>query len=301
MSLIDDALRRAQAAQTPGPAGTAGFRAPMPLPDPWRSRRRRFRRLAGASLATLVLVAAGVFFFLRRPWEPREAVVPPSAPPSLAGNAAPEPTASATPSPAPTRSRREPPPAAAARGASPTAIPREEQRPSPSPPAVTAATAATVAANRATPARPTASRTPSLAARATVAPTVVPRREPPPAPPPVPPPAEISGASGSPRIERPPEPEPTRAPTREPARAPAPPTRAPVPTREPRVYVGTANTPSGKLELEGIVFSETNPTALINGRVVGPGGYVEGFTVVSIAADRVELESESGRIVLTLH
>src|SRR5262249_51785186 len=62
MSLIDDALRRAQAAQTPGPSGPAGFRAPMPLPDPWRSRRRRFRRLAGATLAAMVLAAAGIFF-----------------------------------------------------------------------------------------------------------------------------------------------------------------------------------------------------------------------------------------------
>jgi hypothetical protein len=72
------------------------------------------------------------------------------------------------------------------------------------------------------------------------------------------------------------------------------------PASQTRTYAGTANTPAGKLELEGIVYSETNPTALINGRVLAPGGFVDGYTVVSIGPDRVELEGGGGRIILTL-
>jgi hypothetical protein len=111
------------------------------------------------------------------------------------------------------------------------------------------------------------------------------RREPPPEPV-ILPPVEVSNASASPRLAAPPR--PTRAET---------PREAPSRTR---TYAGSATLPTGKLELEGIVYSETHPTALINGHVVAPGGYVEGYTVVSIERDRVELENEGGRIVLTL-
>ena len=47
MSLIDEALRRAQAAQSAQTQGP-GFRAPMPLPDSGRSRRRRMRTSGGS-------------------------------------------------------------------------------------------------------------------------------------------------------------------------------------------------------------------------------------------------------------
>ncbi len=98
------------------------------------------------------------------------------------------------------------------------------------------------------------------------------------------------------RRRAPTAPAPTRLPpTREPTRAPTRP-----PASQTRTYAGTASTPSGKLELEGIVYSEANPTALINGRVVAPGGFVDGYTVISIERDRVELEGTSGRIILTL-
>lgn len=111
------------------------------------------------------------------------------------------------------------------------------------------------------------------------------RREPPPVPV-ILPPVEVSDASASPRVaddDRPRRAEPPAEPT-----APA------------RSYAGTANLPTGRLELDGIVYNETSPTALINGRVVAPGGFVAGYTVVRIERDRVELRDENGTIVLTL-
>jgi hypothetical protein len=55
-----------------------------------------------------------------------------------------------------------------------------------------------------------------------------------------------------------------------------------------------------KIELGGIVFSETNPVALINGKVLGPGATVEEFTIVSIQPDRVELRGRGITMFLAL-
>jgi hypothetical protein len=68
----------------------------------------------------------------------------------------------------------------------------------------------------------------------------------------------------------------------------------------PKTFAGTANLPSGKLDLDGIVYTEENPAALINGRVLRVGGFVDGYTVTKIQPDRVELKNENGTIVLTL-
>jgi hypothetical protein len=68
-----------------------------------------------------------------------------------------------------------------------------------------------------------------------------------------------------------------------------------------KTYAGEVALPDGpKIALEGIVFSETNPVALINGKVLPPGGVVEEFTIVSIKPDRVELNGRGVTIVLTL-
>jgi hypothetical protein len=56
----------------------------------------------------------------------------------------------------------------------------------------------------------------------------------------------------------------------------------------------------GKISLDGIAYSDTSPVAVVNGKVVGPGGYVEGFTIIRILPDRVELEREGSRTFLTL-
>jgi hypothetical protein len=66
-------------------------------------------------------------------------------------------------------------------------------------------------------------------------------------------------------------------------------------------YAGEVTLPDGpKIALEGIVFSETNPVALINGKVLPPGGVIEEFTIVSIKSDRVELNGRGVTIFITL-
>lgn len=68
-----------------------------------------------------------------------------------------------------------------------------------------------------------------------------------------------------------------------------------------RTYVGEVVLPDGvKIELGGIVFSETSPVALINGKVLPAGGVVEEFTIVSIKEDRVELKGRGVTIFLVL-
>ena len=68
-----------------------------------------------------------------------------------------------------------------------------------------------------------------------------------------------------------------------------------------KTYAGELTLPDGpKIALEGIVFSETNPVALINGKVLPPGGVVEEFTIVSIKPDRVELNGRGVTIFVTL-
>jgi hypothetical protein len=70
---------------------------------------------------------------------------------------------------------------------------------------------------------------------------------------------------------------------------------------EGRTYVGEVAVPDGgKIALEGIVYSESNPVALINGRVLPPGAVVEEFTIVSIEADRVALKGRGMTIFLAL-
>ena len=67
-----------------------------------------------------------------------------------------------------------------------------------------------------------------------------------------------------------------------------------------RNAVGSFTAPNGhKIELGGIVFTST-PVALLNGRVVGVGGMVEGLTVDSIEENRVELSGEGVHVYLAL-
>jgi hypothetical protein len=80
----------------------------------------------------------------------------------------------------------------------------------------------------------------------------------------------------------------------------AEPRPAPV-AADTKTYVGEVTAPDGaKIELGGIVFSETNPVALINGKVLGPGATVEEFTIVSIQPDRVELRGRGITMFLSL-
>ena len=70
---------------------------------------------------------------------------------------------------------------------------------------------------------------------------------------------------------------------------------------EGRTYLGEVDLPEGgKISLEGIVYSETNPVALINGKVVPPGAIVEEFAVIGIQPDRVELRKQGLTIFVKL-
>jgi len=68
-----------------------------------------------------------------------------------------------------------------------------------------------------------------------------------------------------------------------------------------RSYAGEMPLPGGvKITLDGIVFSEESQVAVVNGRVLPVGGFVEGYEIVQILPDRVELERDGARVVLTL-
>jgi type II secretory pathway component PulC len=56
----------------------------------------------------------------------------------------------------------------------------------------------------------------------------------------------------------------------------------------------------GSLELGGIVWSEADPRALVNDRVVGVGAYVQGYTIERIEEDRVVFEKDGKRITITV-
>jgi len=95
------------------------------------------------------------------------------------------------------------------------------------------------------------------------------------------------------------------APAANPASAPAPPPAAPHAARpsapSTRTYAGSVSLSGGeKIELGGIAWSEEEPRALLNDRIVGVGGFVEGYAVSKIETDRVVLEKDGATIVLTV-
>ncbi len=220
MSLIDDALKRAQAAGE-GERQKAAERPwiPTPMPDPGLARRRAVLR-GLAIAAVLAILGGGGAWLVRREFEAARTV-----------------------------------PAGEGRG---------EKRP--------------VAA---------------LVPPATPTPDVV----------------EVATPPGTPR------PRPTRPPApaaegRSEASSAAPvaaPTAAPAPSRplsavvDGKSYAGSVTLPGGaKIELGGIVWSETEPRALVNDRIVAVGAYVEGFNLSRIEENRIALEKDGATIYLTL-
>jgi hypothetical protein len=68
-----------------------------------------------------------------------------------------------------------------------------------------------------------------------------------------------------------------------------------------RSYTGEIPLADGaKIVLDGIVYSDANPVALINGQVVRPGGLVGGMTVAKIEPDRVRLDGGGVSVFLLL-
>ncbi|HTR02705.1 MAG TPA: hypothetical protein VMN82_05870, partial [Thermoanaerobaculia bacterium] len=68
-----------------------------------------------------------------------------------------------------------------------------------------------------------------------------------------------------------------------------------------KTYPGSVTLPDGgRIELGGVVWSESEPRALLNDRVLGVGAYVEGYSVLRIEEDRVVLEKDGATLTLTV-
>ena len=225
MSLIDEALKRAQAAQ-PGAAKESASRpwAPPPLPDSGVMRRKRVVRALAGGLAA-ILVAAAVLLLLRRGSSEKKGADPEQA---ARSEATPAVRGGAALSEITSEVFVAPPPRGERKAAHPRTL---TSRPAPQP----AAEASRGTAAPANPLRPA---------------------------------VEEKTVQSPPQV---------------------------------RTYAGEAALPGGgKIVLEGIVFSEENPTALVNGRVLSQGGFVEGYEIVRIRQDRVELRGDAGNIVIAL-
>ena len=154
-----------------------------------------------------------------------------------------------------------------------------------------------------------------------------PPKAPVPAPSPAPRPAPAAAAPVSPPLENvevpppvatPPARERTKTnhavPESEPSRPPSPPAATPAPSppsaaeRRPRApsipdgktFVRTVTLPGeDAIELDGIVFSESNPVAVIGGHLLGPGSWIGDFEIVKIEENRVTLRGRGVTIFLT--
>lgn len=69
---------------------------------------------------------------------------------------------------------------------------------------------------------------------------------------------------------------------------------------EGKVYTGEVPVPGGgSLKLNGIAFSQDQPIVVLDGRVMGPGEVIQGFTVVEIQSDRVKLQGHGTTVFVT--
>jgi hypothetical protein len=80
---------------------------------------------------------------------------------------------------------------------------------------------------------------------------------------------------------------------------PAP--RAPQAVADGKTYAGSVTLPGGgKIELGGIVWSETEPRALLNDRIAAVGAYIEGYNLTKIEENRVALEKDGVTIYVSV-
>jgi hypothetical protein len=225
VSLIDDALKRAQAADDKA-AGKPAERPwiPTPMPDAGLARRRAVTRWLGIAAAALAVAAAAVLV-LRR-----------SAPSG---------------SPVPARGRDD------GRSAATAVAPLSSPTPLQEVVAVPTLTTPVPASAPAPRPRPTRAAAPPPSSS-----------------------AEPAGAEA-------------------PAPAPAPKPSGPI--ANGKTYAGSVTLPGGdRIELGGIVWSETEPRALLNDHVLGTDSYVEGYRIAKIEEDRVALEKDGVTIYVTV-
>jgi hypothetical protein len=68
-----------------------------------------------------------------------------------------------------------------------------------------------------------------------------------------------------------------------------------------KTYAGAVTLPGGaKIELGGIVWSQTQPRALLNDRIAAVGAFIEGFSLTKIEENRVVLEKDGVTIYLSV-
>ena len=114
-------------------------------------------------------------------------------------------------------------------------------------------------------------------------------------------PSPIPSAAPRPRPTRVPMPADAATAPGEATASPPPPAPAASRIADGRSYVGSLNLPGGaKIELGGIVWSETEPRALLNDRVVKTGAYVEGYELVKIEENRVVLQKDGVTISVSV-
>jgi len=249
MSLIDEALKRAQAAADRDAPRDRPW-VPTPLPDAGLARRRWLVRAALAGLAAGVGLAglAALLIWAARGSSSTRTAPDTNRPSAASGEALAPPPPAAVPVPTEARtgggSGGPPQRAAGEVAAAPTPTPASGQAAS-------------------------GDRTVSLVPSIETTPVHV--------APPSRPAEALASASGSPGV-------------RSAAGAPA-----------GKSYRGKVELPDGgSLELGGIVWSDADPRALVNDRVVGVGAYVQGYTIERIEEDRVVLEKDGKRITVTV-
>jgi len=67
-----------------------------------------------------------------------------------------------------------------------------------------------------------------------------------------------------------------------------------------KVYVGEVPIPGGgSVKINGIAFSQDQPVAVLDGRLMGPGESVGGFTLVAIESGRVKLQGHGATVYLS--
>ncbi len=259
MSLINEALKQARVEAARRDAAAKGV-PPAALPVYVPPRRRPWLAPVAGFLAGLaaVAMAAGAFWVARRP------------PPSAAGETA---RAAAT----------------EAAGASPASPAVDSPVLSPVDRPITS--------GRRTEVRPAvAARSPDPGGGVSP-PSIEPSPVRPPAAVAVPPPATeapaLAPSSSAPPPSAPPA--PARPPSAPPAPVPPPSTPA---VAEGQTFLRQAAPAGASVKLEFIVWSESRPFAQINGQLLGAGQSIDGYTLLNVERERVELEGGGVRFWL---
>jgi hypothetical protein len=83
--------------------------------------------------------------------------------------------------------------------------------------------------------------------------------------------------------------------------SPTPVPHAPQAIANGKTYAGAVTLPGGaKIELGGIVWSQTEPRALLNDRIAAVGAFIEGFSLTKIDENRVALEKDGVTIYISV-